>query len=196
MDIKKFPFVKKIFFIAASAFLVKLSLNLFPGLSNIDTKSPVALFFLAFLINLFITGVFAFAGFALPTQKLMPPSYYKIRKARKLKKYFKILKVNLFRNFLLATFWREKNQQKSFFDGTREGIAHMETETRKAEFGHLIPAILISITVIYLIVLGQYLLAAFTLFLNIIGNIYPVILQRHHRMRIAILQRRMETKQN
>jgi hypothetical protein len=33
-------------------------------------------------------------------------------------------------------------------------------------------------------------LAFFTLLLNFVGNFYPILLQRHHRMRIDIIKRR------
>ena len=188
--------VKKVGLIAASAFLVWQSLNLVKSFSTLDTTSPIPLFFIAFITNLFITGIFAFAGFALPTQKLMPSAYYQIHKPGKLRKYFRLMKVELFRNFLLLSFWRNKEQQKRYFDGTRDGLKNLETQSMKSEFGHLIPAILIALITIYLLILGHYLLVFFTTILNILGNIYPIILQRHHRMRIAILQRRMKTKQN
>ena len=105
----------------------------------------------AFLINLFFTGVFAFAGFALPTENLMPQKYYTIHNPKKMKSWFQKLGVEYFRKFLLATVWRKKEMQKDYFKGTVEGMTSFEQLTKKSEFGHLIPFILITIFCFFLI---------------------------------------------
>lgn len=78
-------------------------------------------------------------GFAFPTQKLMPDSYYQVTRPKKLKKIYQLLKVEAFRKALLATLWRNQKQREKFFDGTLEGIENLETQSKKSEFGHLIP---------------------------------------------------------
>jgi hypothetical protein len=183
--------VKKFLLILASLFLIWQSINLLTILNHINFKTWWVNGLIAFLINLFITGVFAFLGFALPTQKLIPSSYYTITNPKKLKKIFALLKVDYFRVFLLATFWRNKNQRKKYFDGTLEGISILDVQSKKSEFGHLIPFIIITIISIYFVILGLIKLAIITLLINIIGNLYPILLQRHHRMRIQILRKRM-----
>lgn len=60
----------------------------------------------------------------------------------------------------------------------------------KSEFGHLIPFIIISFVSSYLILIDLVKLILFTLLINLIGNLYPIILQRHHRMRIQILRKK------
>ncbi|WP_394804428.1 glycosyl-4,4'-diaponeurosporenoate acyltransferase CrtO family protein [Portibacter lacus] len=62
------------------------------------------------------------------------------------------------------------------------------------EFGHLIPFLLICLISIYLLVIGLIKLAVFTLLINIVGNLYPIILQRHHRMRIEKIRKRQKNK--
>lgn len=187
---------KKIILIAASIFLIWQSVDLISVLSKLDNPGWSQSLFVSFLINLYLTGIFAFAGFALATQTLLPTSYYRIKHPRRLKKVYKSLKVSLFREFLLATFWRSKKQQGKFFDGTRKGIKNLETQAMKSEFGHLLPTITISFVAIYLFSIGLFILGIFTLLINIIGNVYPIILQRHHRMRIEILKKRQSSLQN
>ena len=143
---------------------------------------------------MFITGIFAFTGFALPTENLLPDSCYVVSRSRQLKQVFRVFKVEWFREFLLATVWRSKAQQKLFFDGTKEGIANFERQSKKSEFGHLIPFVIIICVSIYCFSIGFVRLGILIMLFNILGNLYPVILQRHHRMRIQILKKRLHRK--
>ena len=184
--------IKKILLSLASLFLIWQSYNLFYNIHKLDISSWGTLFFIAWLINLFITGVFAFSGFAFPTQKLLPPSYYRILHPKKLQQTFKVLKVNLFRKILLATLWKRKKQRKEFFDGTKSGIANLLEQSMKSEFGHLLPFVIICFVSGYLIAIGLIKLALLSLLINLIGNLYPIVLQRHHRMRVQLIRTRQE----
>ncbi len=186
--------IKKTLLSLAAVFLIWQSYNLLINLDKIDTNSWGFLFFIAFIINLYITGIFAFSGFAFPTQKILPKSYYKINTPKRLKKSYKVLKVNLFRKMLLATFWKSKKQRSKYFNGTKNGIANLEEQSMKSEFGHLIPFVIICFICIYLFVIKAIILGIFTLLINLIANLYPIILQRHHRMRIEIIRMRQSTK--
>jgi acetolactate decarboxylase len=84
----------------------------------------------------------------------------------------------------LATVWRKKEKQRTYFDGTADGLANLDTQSRKSEFGHVLPFVLITLICSYALVRGMYYLVVFTMLINIIFNFYPVLLQRHHRMRI------------
>lgn len=153
-----------------------------------ESTNWATMVFIGWIINMFITGIFAFLTFALPIQKLLPDSYYKVRQPKRLKKWYKILKVDWFRQFLLATIWRNKAQQKGYFDGTKEGLTNLIERADKSEFGHILPFVIINIISIYLITINLYGLAIPTILFNIFGNFYPVLLQRHHRMRIQRIQ--------
>ena len=182
--------IKKIALTLASIFLMVQSYNLLRQIHNLDTNSDLLILFIAWIINLFITGIFAFAGFAYPTQALMPNSYYHIYNPERLEKVYQSLKVEWFRKFLLATLWKSKSQRKKYFNGKKKGIENLILQSKKSEFGHLIPFIIINIVVVYLVLIAMYELAFFAFIINIIGNLYPIILQRHHRMRISRLRRR------
>lgn len=182
--------IKQIFLTIASLFLFWQSYKLLMNIHNLEINSWSLLLFTAWIINLFITGVFAFSGFAFPTQKLLPNSYYNIYNPTRLKKIYKGIRVDLFRLFLLATFWKSKKQRSKFFNGKKDGISNLYEQSRKSEFGHLVPLILICFVSIYLIIIGRPILSVFTFLINIIGNLYPIILQRHHRMRIQFINER------
>jgi hypothetical protein len=184
--------IKKILLCIATIFLIWQSFVLLSNLDKLVINSWGLIIFTAWIINLFITGIFAFSGFAFPTQKLLPKSYYQIHHPKSLKKTYEVLRVNLFRQMLLATLWKSKNQRKKYFNGKENGISNLVEQSMKSEFGHLIPLIIISFVSIYLIAIGAIKLAVFSLLINLIGNLYPIILQRHHRMRIQSIRKRQQ----
>lgn len=186
--------MKKILLSIASLFLIWQSIKLLNIIHTLEAKSWALLIFIAWIINLFITGIFAFSGFAFPTQKLLPKSYYKISYPKRLKKTYKVLRVNLFRQMLLATLWRSQKQRKKYFNGKKNGISNLDDQSMKSEFGHLIPFIILCFLSIYLMVIGLTKLAICTFLINFIGNFYPIILQRHHRFRIQIIRKRQESR--
>jgi len=184
--------IKKILLSLATCFLIWQSYVLLFKIDNLIIESWGLTFFFAWIINLFITGIFAFSGFAFPTQKLLPQSYYYIHNPKSLKKIYKVLGVNWFRKILLATIWKSQNQRKKYFDGKEKGISNLVEQSEKSEFGHLIPFIIICFLSLYLIAIGAIKLAVLSLLINLIGNLYPIILQRHHRMRIQFIRKRQQ----
>lgn len=187
--------IQRILLIGMSIFLIFQSTKIFMGLEFIENPSWEMQLFLALIFNLFITGIFAFAGFALPTEKLMPSKYYEINNSKNLKYWFDKLKGEWFRKFLLATFWKSKDQQKKYFNGTISGIKHFEIQTTKSEFGHLIPFFLISMVCVYLAMRGFWWAVFFTMLVNVIFNFYPILLQRHHRSRLVRMKKILIQKQ-
>lgn len=139
----------------------------------------------AALLSLFLTGVSAFLVFALPVERLLPNTYYHIHQASRLKRMGGMMKVEAFRTFLLLTFWRNKARQRTFFNGTSSGLNSFERETRKSEFGHLIPGVFLFIFSLYLLSHGRFYMALHLSIINLFFNFYPVLLQRIHRERIT-----------
>ncbi len=94
------------------------------------------------------------------------------------------MKVEIFRKLLMVFFWGTKKNRKKFFDGTRQGLDNMIYQTKQSEFGHLGGLILTWVLAIPLLWLGRWEIFAFISVMNIVGNLYPVILQRNHRIRL------------
>ena len=182
--------LKKILLSLASAVLLWQSYSLLIVIDKIESNSFWLLLFVAWIVNLFITGVFAFAGFAWPTQKAIPASYYIVKDTKRIKQVYTALRVDLFRKILLATLWKSEKQRAKHFDGKRSGITNLIVQSQKSEFGHLVPFVIACFVSLYLIGVGQYKLSALIFVVNIIGNLYPVLLQRHHRMRIQAIAER------
>lgn len=138
----------------------------------------------SFLLTLFVTGVFAFIGFAYPSHKSLPNIYYKIKDPRLLASIYRTMRVKYFRYMLLFAFWGRKNHMRKYFNGTKQGLKNFIFQTKQSEFGHFAALITTLTLSIILLFQGYKLMAVMINIINIIGNLYPVILQRWHRMRI------------
>lgn len=184
--------IKKILLSIASLFLFYRSWDLILGWGKINIDSFGITMIWAFLANLFILGAFAFAGFAWPTYRLLTVKYYRIKSPKTLQNLSEKVGVPLFQKFLLATFWRDKKQRKNYFDGTKTGIKNWLIESKKSEFGHLIPFLILTGLSIWSVFSGNIQLAFLTQFMNVFANLYPVLLQRTHRARIQKFSERMK----
>ncbi len=179
---------KKIILTFASLFLLWQSIKLAGNLQYLESSSWAITVLVAWLFNLFVTGIFAFAGFAYPTQRLLPRSYYDIHRPINLLWWYKLLKVGWFRRALLATLWRSGKQSKRYFNGRRDGIPTLKLESMKSEFGHLIPFVILTGYSLYLLSRQTYGLAFMVMLINLVGNLYPILLQRFHRERLRRLE--------
>jgi hypothetical protein len=65
-------------------------------------------------------------------------------------------------------------------------------QTKQSEFGHLGGFVFTGVLSIPLVVKIDWRATLFITLLNIIGNLYPVIIQRRHRMKIEELKNRFE----
>jgi len=181
--------LKKIIFPLISLFLVQRSFDLMIHLTELNTNkfSLTETLVLAFLLNIYITGVFAFVGFAYPTNRILPSTYYKISKPNLLAKVYMLLGVKYFRVSLLIFFWGKKRNRKKYFNGTRKGLNNFVYQTKQSEFGHFGAFVTLLITSLILLFQGSYYLFCAVTALNTLGNFYPIMLQRIHRMRIERL---------
>jgi hypothetical protein len=150
--------------------------------------------FVAWLFNMGVTGAFAITGFVLPTYRVLPEGYYRVRRPRRLKAAYRALHVDLFGRALLATLWRDRAQRKRYFDGTASGLEHLDKQSRSAEFGHTVPFVLVTAAAVAWALSGAVALAGLAFGFNVLGNLYPVLLQRHHRMRVQRLRSRARSR--
>ncbi len=169
-----------------SLFLCYRSIELIRGLVSSDPNEygNKEVLIISFLLSLFITGIFAFIGFAYPSSRILSDSYYEIKRPKALKSISKVLGIKYFRLLLLFAFWGRKTNRKKYFNGTKKGLKNFVFQTKQSEFGHLGAFVIIIILSIILLIHGYFFLVVVTTLINILGNAYPVILQRSHRMRI------------
>jgi hypothetical protein len=182
--------LKKIAFLAIAAFLVERSLGIMEFLLGADPGQlgQLETFLLALFLNLCITGIFAFPGFVFPTSSLLGDWYYAIRRPDVLERLYTVLGVAYFRSLLMFFFWGIHRNRKKYFDGTRSGLDNLTFQARQSEFGHLVSFLFVVAACAILAWRGHWAVAAWGTMVNVIGNLYPVILQRHHRSRVDRLR--------
>lgn len=181
--LKKILFALLAVFLAyRTAELLKLSGGILP------TQLPgLGAFTLAFMLNLFVTGIFAFPGFAFPTGRVLPQAYYRVRNPLLLARVNQLLDVHFFRKALLKGFWGKEQNRKKYFNGTKAGIQQFDYQTRQSEFGHAGAFVVIFFLSFVVLAQGHVLSFGFIHLINFIGNFYPVVLQRKHRQVIQRL---------
>ena len=168
----------------ASAFLLYQSIRLTPQFPNVAGAGWPLTLLIGWGYGLFVTGIFAFAGFAYPTQRLLPAAYYRVRRPDVLRRWYRRLGVSWFRGALLATLWRGKEQSGRYFNGRRDDLHHLRVQSEKSEFGHLLPLIVVTGVAVWLLARGAVRLAVVMQAVNVVGNFYPIVLQRYHRQRL------------
>ncbi len=112
-------------------------------------------------------------------------SYYHEKGWEQKGKIYEYLGINIFRKLLLWTGWEKLNKKANPVEKGTGALMHLHYQTKKNELGHVI---------IFFIVLGFNIFVAFRygivksfglLVLNVLLNVYPVLLQRYNRPRIA-----------
>ncbi len=183
---------KKILFPLISLFLAYRSVELVRMFSTPAAEgfSILVIFLLAVALNLFITGVFAFVGFAYPSSRLLPDAYYRIGNPKALQELYRLLGLKYFRTLLLMAYWGKEKNRKRYFNGTRTGMRDFDHQTRQSEFGHLGAFVAIAIVALVLLSKGHVAASAFTTVVNVLANFYPIVLQRMHRMQIERMSNR------
>ena len=187
-------YFKAIFFSIFAAFLLYRTIELIRLLSHTGAAEFGIMenLVLALILNLFITGIFAFPGFVSPSNGCLPKNYYSVNQPQQLRMVYRLMLVRYFRLFLMVAYWgRSKNRQK-YFNGKRSGMANLDYQSKQSEFGHLAAFMAILVVTITLIFYGHAQLFLIANIINLLANGYPILLQRHHRMRIQKLTLRQE----
>ena len=162
--------IKKILFPLFSIFLIYRTIDLVNNLLAMDISefSFMESIFVAFLLNIFITGIFAFPGFAFSTNRILPSNYYAINNKQVLLNFYNIFGIDIFRKALLFFFWGLKKNRKIYFNGTKGGLENFIHKSKQSEFGNLSSFTLILLISIALLIKGYILLVAITIIINVL----------------------------
>ena len=122
-------------------------------------------------------------------------TYYNEKGWEQKGKIYELIGINYFRKLLVLIGWEKVIRKSNPIEKSTATLVNLHHQTKKSELGHLI---------IWYIVLGFTVFVAFQfgvlksiwlLILNILLNLYPVLLQRYNRPRIQrainLSQRRM-----
>lgn len=151
--------------------------------------SWLALIICAFLLNLFVTGVFAFLSFAYPISKLFANTFYTNVKATRIELLYKRLGVKNFKILLMFFYWGRTKHRNEFFSGGKGGIAALDFRSKQAEIGHFLPFVVLLLMAVFLFVHGDISLSIFIFVFNLVGNFFPILLQRQLRVRLQFLRK-------
>lgn len=139
-------------------------------------------FAFAWALNfLLMLAVSAFTG-ALKSK--LASSYYHEKAWERKGKIYEYLGINFFRKLLVWTGW-EKVVRKSFpIESNTQSLTKLYYQTKKSELDHaIILPIVLGFNVFVAIKFG-ILKSLWLLILNILLNLYPILLQRYNRPRI------------
>ena len=121
------------------------------------------------------------------TETLKSPltsAYYNDKAWERRGKIYESFGINVFRKLLVLIGWEKLNKKSAPVVKDTKALINLQYQTKKSELGHLI---------IFIIVLGFNIFVAlkfgiakslWLLVLNILLNLYPILLQRYNRPRI------------
>ncbi|RTY92419.1 hypothetical protein [Flavobacterium sp. GT3R68] len=121
------------------------------------------------------------------TQTLKPAfksTYYNEKKWEKKGKIYESLGVNIFRKLLVLIGWEKINKKNNPVKKSLEALIHLEYVTKQSELGHLIIFFIVIPFTVFVTVKYGIVESLWLLILNLVLNIYPIILQRYNRPRL------------
>lgn len=162
----------------AAILLIIWSLNAF------GFRSPIT----ALLINWLAMSWVAIAGQAVSFT--FPPKYYEPRAFEETGDIYERLGIRFFKSLVrrgpLTIFSPTLHFPK---EKTVSALQQLDLEMRKAETGHVLIFLLMSLFIIYALVRGWLDAAGWMLLFNMLINGYPVMLQRYNRIKLQGLIR-------
>ena len=173
-------FQKVVLLIIFYSIIFTISFYLFKYSLEVNDSFQIILINFIQTWDLMLVGFLFFQAFKFVR---MPSKFY-IKKNYESKNYFKYLGVNIFRLFLINSFFRHLNKRVYLKGRPKEYIFTYIEETKQSETSHIISGIFpLSIQLLYL----KYGLIehfiSLTIF-NILLNLYPFLLQRMNRFKM------------
>jgi hypothetical protein len=124
--------------------------------------------------------------------------YYKEKKWEQKGKIYEQLGIHYFRKLLVMVGWEKLNKKANPVKNSLAALVHLEYRTKQSELGHLIIFIIVGGFSIYVAIRYSFSASAWLIFLNLVLNFYPILLQRYNRPRlqkaIQIYQQKQSAK--
>lgn len=111
-------------------------------------------------------------------------SYYTSKAWERKGRCYEYFGIHLFRKSLVLIGWEKLNKKTNPIEKNAKALQHNLFNTKKAEFGHLIIFLIVLVVSVIVIVTSGLRSAMWLIALNILFNLYPVLLQRYNRPRI------------
>lgn len=124
--------------------------------------------------------------------------YFKEKKWEQHGKIYEQLGIHLFRKLLVIVGWEKLNKKANPVKNNLAALIHLEYRTKQSELGHLIIFFIVGGFSIYVAIRYSFSASGWLIFLNLLLNFYPILLQRYNRPRlqraIEIFQRKESAK--
>ncbi len=121
-------------------------------------------------------------------------NYFKEQNWEQKGKIYEQLGIHLFRKLLVIVGWEKLNKKENPLKNNLAALVHLEYRTKQSELGHLIIFFIVGGFSIYVAIRYSFSASAWLIFLNLVLNFYPILLQRYNRPRlqraIQIFQRK------
>jgi hypothetical protein len=121
------------------------------------------------------------------TETLKSPltsSYYNEKAWEQRGKVYERFGVNFFRKLLVWIGWEKLNKKAKPVQKNTEALTHLYYETKKSEINHLIILFIVLGFNVFVAIQFGVLKSLWLLLLNVLLNLYPILLQRYNRPRI------------
>ncbi len=109
--------------------------------------------------------------------------YYKTKDWENNGKIYEKFGIHLFRKMLVLIGWEKLNKKTNPVKNDLESLLHLEYRTKQSELGHLIIFFIVLGFTIYVALKFSFRESLWLWILNIILNVYPILLQRYNRPR-------------
>ena len=152
-------------------------------------------FLFAWILNLMLMMcAFSFTG---TLKSPLTASYYDEKKWKDRGKIYELLGINFFRKLLLWIGWERLNKKANPIKNNTNALTLMLYRTKQSELGHaIIFFIVLGFTAIFAIKYGIRE-SLWLLILNVLLNLYPILLQRYNRpryLRAILLSKHKESR--
>lgn len=147
-------------------------------------------FSFAWVLNFVLMAWFTYID-SLFTWKYRSP-YFDSRRFEKEGAVYKYFGVNLYRKLLVWTGWERLRIKENKMRSNRSALEHAEFKSKSSEVGHSVIFLIVALVTVW--VANTFREALWLIILNILLNVYPVLVQRYNRPRYRKLLRKMSTE--
>lgn len=120
----------------------------------------------------------------------LPESYFRVRPFEDDGRLYVRAGIKSFKNLLVVTRIDDACNRLVRFSGRRSRLRDLEQGTRQAESDHLVSFLVVLLAFVYTITQRWFEVAGWLAVVNVLANVYPVMLQRYNRARVEAVLRR------
>ncbi len=112
-------------------------------------------------------------------------SYYDSKNWEQKGKVYEKFGVTIFRKILVLIGWEKVIRKSTPIEKNTSALKNLYLQTKKSEFNHLIILIIVSVATVCVAIQYGVIKSLWLVILNVLLNLYPILLQRYNRPRIA-----------